>query len=107
MSCAARRCPPLPDTRSNDGAFPMTDVLAWGQQRWRWLLVLLLVLFAMWRFSGKRPERAGRYVLVKDDVPCQVQREDEDGRRWCYLVLDTRSGKLEERVRKVGPQKKK
>jgi hypothetical protein len=81
--------------------------LAWAQQRWRWLLVVALVLFLMmWRFSGKRPEQVGRYVLVKDDIPCQMQREDDDGRRWCYLVLDTRSGKLEERVRKVGSSKK-
>ncbi len=97
----------MPDSRSNDGSFPLSDVAAWARQQWRWLLVVALVLFALWRFSGKRPEEAGRYVLVKDDIPCQLQREDEDGRRWCYLVLDTRSGKLEERVRKVGSQKKK
>lgn len=84
-----------------------TDALAFVQQRWRWILAVLLVLFLMWRFSGKRPEENGRYVLVKDDVPCQVQRENEDGRRWCYVVLDTRSGRLEERVRKVGSQKRK
>ena len=70
-------------------------------------MAILLVLFVMWRFSGKRPGENGRYVLVKDDIPCQAQRGDEDGRRWCYLVLDTRSGKLEERVRKVGSQKRK
>jgi hypothetical protein len=97
----------VPDARSNDGSFPSADLLAWGQQRWRWLLVVLVVLFGLWRFSGKQPDPVGRFVLVKDDVPCQMQREDEDGRRWCYLVLDTRSGRLEERVRKVGPQKKK
>jgi len=85
---------------------PDQDAVAFVQQRWRWILALLLVLFLMWRFSGKRPEENGRYVLVKDDVPCQVQREDEDGRRWCYVVLDTRSGRLEERVRKVGPKRK-
>ena len=83
------------------------DTLAFVQQRWRWILAVLLVLFLMWRFSGKRPEENGRYVLVKDDVPCQVQRDDEDGRRWCYVVLDTRSGRLEERVRKVGSPKRK
>ena len=86
---------------------PAGDALAFVQQRWRWILAVLLVLFLMWRFSGKRPEENGRYVLVKDDVPCQVQRDDEDGRRWCYVVLDTRSGKLEERVRKVGSSKRK
>jgi hypothetical protein len=97
----------LPDTGQNGAAFPAADFVAWGRERWRWLLVVLLVLFALWRFSGERPEENGRYVLVKDDIPCQMQREDDDGRRWCYLVLDTRSGKLEERVRKVGSQKRK
>jgi hypothetical protein len=82
------------------------DLVAWGQQRWRWILAVAFVLFLIWRFSGKRPEENGRYVLVKDDVPCQTQRED-DGRRWCYVVLDTRSGRLEERVRKVGSPKRK
>jgi hypothetical protein len=97
----------LADQRPSDGSFPSADLAAWAQQRWRWLLIVVLVLFVMWRFSGKRPEEVGRYVLVKDDIPCQFQREDEDGRRWCYLVLDTRSGRLEERVRKMGSQKKK
>jgi hypothetical protein len=59
------------------------------------------------RFSGKHPEENGRYVLVKDDIPCETQREDEAGRRWCYLVLDIRSEKLEERARKVGSKKRK
>ena len=97
----------MPDQRPTGGSFPTGDVIAWAQQRWRWILAVVLVLFVMWRVSGKRPEEVGRYVLVKDDIPCQFQREDEDGRRWCYLVLDTRSGKLEERVRKVGSHKKK
>jgi hypothetical protein len=83
-------------------------MVAWVQQRWRGILALLFVLlFLMWRFSGKRPDENGRYVMVQDDVPCQAQREDEDGRRWCYIVLDTRSGRLEERVRKVGVAKRK
>jgi hypothetical protein len=96
----------LADQRPIEGEFPTADVLAWAQQRWRWILAVVLVLFVMWRVSGKRPEGVGRYVLVKDDIPCQLHREDEDGRRWCYLVLDTRSGKLEERVRKVGSKRK-
>lgn len=97
----------MPDSRP-DGSFPTTDFVTWVQQRWRWLLAIALALFVMWRMSsGKRPEEVGRYVLVKDDVPCQFQREDDVSRKWCYLVLDTRSGKLEERVRKVGSQKKK
>ena len=93
--------------RVSDGAFPTADVLAWAQRHWRWIVALLVLFFVMWRFSGKRPDENGRYVLVKDDVPCQVQRDDDDGRRWCYLVLDTRSGRLEERVRKVGAPKRK
>jgi hypothetical protein len=93
----------LADTRSLDDG----DVLDWLRARWRWIAALLLVLFLWWRFSGKPPEPNGRYVLVKDDVPCEAQRDDDDGRRWCYLVLDTRSGRLEERVRKMGAQKKK
>lgn len=93
--------------RENDGSFPAADVLAWAQQRWRWLLVVALVSFGLWRFSGDHPKETGRYLLVKDDVPCQVQRDSDQGRRWCYVVLDTRSGKLEERVRKVGKSKRK
>lgn len=62
---------------------------------------LLAALFLWWLTSGKRESDTGRYVLVKDDVPCQAAAEAES-RRWCYLVLDTRSGKLEERVRKIG-----
>ncbi len=88
-------------------SFPAGDIVAWARQHWRGILAVLLALFLMWRFSGKRPDENGRYVLVKDDVPCQAQREDDDGRRWCYIVLDTRSGRLEERVRKVGAQKRK
>jgi hypothetical protein len=93
--------------RDSMSSYEANDVLAWGQQRWRWILGLALLLFLAWRFSGKRPEENGRYVLVKDDVPCQVQPEDEDGRRWCYVVLDTRSGNLEERARQMGSPKHK
>lgn len=91
----------------SDSDATANDVLAWGRQRWRWILVLALVLFLSWRFSGKRPEENGRYVLVKDDVPCQVQPDDEEGRRWCYVVLDTRSGRLEERARTMDTRKRK
>lgn len=96
----------MPDVDSA-GPVATRDVLTWAQQYWRWVLVLALVLFALCRFSGKRPEENGRYVLVKDDVPCQIQPEDEDGRRWCYVVLDTRSGKLEERLRTMEKPKRK
>jgi hypothetical protein len=91
---------------AQDGSFPTESVMAWARLRWRWLLALALALFVAWRVSGDRPKENGRYVLVKDDVPCQAQRADEDGRRWCYVVLDTRSGRLEERVRKVGGKRK-
>ena len=84
-----------------------SDALAWMQARWRWIVVVVLVFFVAWRFSGKRPEEIGRFTLVKDDVPCQIHRDEDDARRWCYIVLDTRTGKLEERVRKVGPTKRK
>ena len=90
-----------------DGSFPAGSLMDWARVRWRWLLAIALVLFGLWRFSGKRPDENGRYVLVKDDIPCQTQRADDDGRRWCYVVLDTRSGRLEERVRKVGGHKRK
>lgn len=96
----------MAEPRSNDGSFPTGDVMTWAQKQWRWLLVVALVLFLLWRLSDERPEEVGRYVLVKDDIPCQMQREDDDGRGWCYLVLDTRSGRLEERVRKVAQKKK-
>ncbi len=83
------------------------DVLIWMQDHWRWIAAAFVVLFLIWRFTGgKPPEVNGRYVLVKDDVPCQAQREDDDGRRWCYVVLDTRSGRLEERERKIGSRKR-
>jgi len=36
-------------------------------------------------------------------VPCEARKENDEGRRWCYLVLDTQSGVIEERVRKVRP----
>jgi hypothetical protein len=94
----------LADSRPANGG----DVFDWLRAHWHWIAASLLVLFLWWRFSGgKQHDPNGRYVLVKDDVPCEAQREDDNGRRWCYLVLDTRSGRLEERVRKVGGQKKK
>lgn len=95
----------MPDADSV-GSFGADDVLTWVQHRWRWILVLLLVLFLTWRVSGERPKENGRYLLVKDDIPCQVQPENDEGRRWCYIVLDTRSGKLEERVRRMEAPKR-
>jgi hypothetical protein len=96
----------LPEMYEGGRAPAATDVVAWAQEHWRLIAAVVLVLFLMWRFSGKRPDENGRYVLVKDDVPCQAQRDDDEGRKWCYVVLDTRSGKLEERVRKVGAKKR-
>ena len=76
------------------------DPLAWIQERWILLAGLALFLLVVWFASGEsRPN--GRYVLVKDDVPCEARKEEEEGRRWCYLVLDTQSGVIEERARKV------
>jgi len=89
-----------------DGGSIASDALTWLQDRWRILLAVALLVFVYWKFSGKRPEENGRFVLVKDDVPCQSVREDE-GRRWCYVVLDTRTGRLEERGRRMGQQKHK
>ena len=68
----------MPESRQNDGSYQAADVVAWGQERWRWIVAMLLVLFALWRFSGKRPGENGRYVLVKDDIPCQAQRGDDE-----------------------------
>jgi hypothetical protein len=107
MRSQPRRAHVVPETSGNDGVFPMAALSGWAREHWRWLLAVALVVFLFWRFSGKRPDENGRYVLVKDDVPCQAQRGDDDGRRWCYVVLDTRSGRLEERVRKVSTPKKK
>ena len=84
-----------------DGSTRLTDdPFAWVREHWAVVATLVVVLLVMWIASGEPHHENGRYVLVKDDVPCQTP--DADGRRWCYLVLDTRTGKLEERVRKLG-----
>jgi hypothetical protein len=75
------------------------DVLSWLRERW--VLVAGLVLLLLWLSSGRRAPENGRYVLVRDDVPCQSAVEGDE-RRWCYIVLDTRTGKMEERARKIG-----
>jgi hypothetical protein len=81
------------------------DPLAWIQERWVLLAGLALFLLVVW-FGSSEPRREnGRYVLVKDDVPCQsIEDREGDGRRWCYLLLDTQSGDLEERLRKFRPR---
>ena len=85
---------------SNGRAGLGDDPLAWIREHWGFVAALAAVLLVLWIASGEPAHENGRYVLVKDDVPCQTP--DADGRRWCYLVLDTRTGKLEERVRKLG-----
>jgi hypothetical protein len=99
----------LPEARSQGGATAKPsgfvsaplDPLAWLRERWVLVAGLAFLLLLVWWLSARAPRSEnGRYVLVKDDVPCQ-SAADPDARRWCYLVLDTRTGKLEERVRKL------
>ena len=78
------------------------DPVAWVREHWALVGGIVLVLLVLWAASGDRRHENGRYVLVKDDVPCQSSQPS--GRRWCYVVLDTRTGKLEERVRRIGGQ---
>jgi len=84
------------------GASFASDPMAWVREHWVAVAVAaFLLLFIWWLRSGKPLVENGRYVLVKDDVPCQNAGEAE-ARRWCYVVLDTRTGRLEERVRRFG-----
>jgi len=77
------------------------DLLAWLREHWALVTGLVFLLLVVWWLaSGEPRSESGRYVLVKDDVPCQSVA-DADTRRWCYVLLDTRTGKLEERVRKL------
>ncbi len=84
---------------------PTDETLAWIRHHWLWVVGAVLLLLILWRASGRTPDENGRYLLVKDDVPCQSARSGDEGRRWCYVVLDTRTGKLEERVRKIGKRR--
>ena len=84
-----------------DPAKAADDTLAWIREHWALVGGIVFVLVVLWVTSGESHREAGRYVLVKDDVPCQSVAEASN-RRWCYVVLDTRTGKLEERVRKLG-----
>jgi hypothetical protein len=77
------------------------EPLAWIREHLGVVAAVIVVLLILWLASGESHRENGRYVLVKDDVPCQFAG-DANGRRWCYVVLDTRTGKLEERVRKLG-----
>jgi hypothetical protein len=76
-----------------------SELLAWVREHWALVAGVLLALFVLWAASGSRPRENGRYVLVKDDVPCRSSGETS-ARRWCYIVLDSRTGAFEERVRK-------
>lgn len=77
------------------------DAIEWMREHWTLLAGVAFLLILVWWLAGGEPRNdIGRYVLVKDDVPCQSAGEG-DARRWCYLVLDTRSGRLEERLRKL------
>lgn len=86
-----------------DPAKPATDFdpVTWVREHWALIGGIVLVLLVLWVASGRSHRDLGRYVLVKDDVPCQSASESSV-RRWCYVVLDTRTGKLEERTRKLG-----
>ncbi len=86
-----------------DPAKPATEIdpLTWIRDHWPLVGGLVLVLLVLWVASGESRRDTGRYMLVKDDIPCQSSTESSS-RRWCYVVLDTRTGKLEERVRKLG-----
>lgn len=92
----------MPEPRPTDTPFDLGDALMWVRDH-LWLVVGALVLVVLlWRLTaGNVREDNGRYVLVKDDVPCQSAGEG-DARRWCYLLLDTQTGRLEERVRRIG-----
>jgi len=73
---------------------------AWIREHWALVTAVVAVLLVLWLASGDPHRENGRYTLVKDDVPCESSSESTT-RRWCYLVLDTRTGQLEERVRKL------
>jgi len=78
------------------------DPLAWIQERWVLIAGLVLFLLVVWLASGGESQHEnGRYVLVKDNVPCETVTAGESDARWCYLLLDTKAGRLEERVRKL------
>lgn len=78
------------------------DFFSWVQERWVVIAGVALLLLVVWLASGEQRSESGRYALVKDDVPCQSLTGDEgDQRRWCYIVFDTRTGQIEERVRKL------
>ncbi len=80
------------------------DLVSWLGERWV-VVAALAVLLLLWLSSGRRAPENGRYVLVREEVACASAVEGDE-RPWCYLVLDTRTGKMEERVRKRGGRKR-
>jgi hypothetical protein len=96
---------PEPETPGAAGSPPpfadAQDALAWIREHWIAVAIAALILIA-WLASGDDHNQNGRYALVKDNVPCELLRDkEEEGRRWCYVLLDTETGKLEERLRKL------
>ena len=95
--------PPEAPTTPPPGLGPdVQSIIEWVQERWALLAGLAVLLLVVWLAWREPQSETGRYVLVKDNVPCQANDEGE-ARRWCYLVLDTQTGSLEERVRKTRP----
>lgn len=88
--------------RTNGGLDEARDALAWVREHWV-AVALAAALVVGWLATGETRREIGRFALVKDNVPCEILRgQDDDGtRRWCYVLLDTESGKLEERLRKL------
>jgi len=94
--------PPSVVSQKSAGFAPDGDVISWIRERWVLIGIVVVFLLLIWWFRSGEPRSAnGRYVLVKDDVPCESASEPE-ARRWCYVVLDTRTGRLEERARRIG-----
>jgi hypothetical protein len=92
----------LPETQPTSYGAAPGDLFDWAREHRALLAGLaVVILLVLWLASGETRRETGRFVLVKDDVPCQAAGEGE-GRRWCYLLLDTATGKLQERVRKLG-----
>ena len=91
------------DRAPSDDDLGVSHARAWVEERWVLIAGLALFLLVVW-FASADPRRNGRYLLVKDDVPCETRKDDDKSRRWCYLVLDTQTGAIEERARTVRPR---
>jgi hypothetical protein len=92
----------LAEPTPSGSPFDWGDALAWARDHVVLVVGALVLLLLVWKLAaGDARDENGRYVLVKDDIPCQTAGEG-DARRWCYLLLDTQTGRLEERVRRIG-----